>query len=108
MKNLMLIALIIIGFVLYSCDPDKEDGGSGSCNGKGTLSLTNESDNTLQKLMIDGVNYGTLDPGETKQVDLAPGGHYWQLVGITGGGGCSQAYVIIVACETESFECRGK
>lgn len=78
------------------------------CSGKGTLSVENSSHSTVQKLMVNGVNYGTLDPGETKKVDLTPGPYVWQLVGISGGTGCSIAEVNISECQTSSFKCGGK
>jgi hypothetical protein len=115
MKTLMIVAVMIFASLLYACEKDEiiNDGGdpgtgSSGCHGKGTLSVTNTSPNTIQRLMIDGVNYGTLDPGETKDASLAAGQHSWQLVGVTGGGGCSEASVIIVECETSSYSCKGK
>ena len=55
--------------------------------------------------MIDGVNYGSLDPSESKEISLAPGEHTFQQVGISGGSGCSEAKVIIVAGQTSGFSC---
>lgn len=107
MKNLMLFAVLILGSLLYSCEKDDTPPPPSTCDGMGYLQVENTSLQTLQKLMIDGVNYGTVDPGETKKVSLAEGGHNWQLVGIDGGG-CSAAYVIIVECETSSYNCSGK
>jgi hypothetical protein len=78
------------------------------CNGKGTLKLTNKSTNTVQKIMINGVNYGTIDPGESKSVELVPGSYTFQQVGISGGTGCSQATVNIVECKTQGFSCSSK
>lgn len=112
--NLLLIA-VFVGLTMFfsACDEDffnevTDEDQQVDCHGLGTLSVTNSSDNTLQRLMIDGVNYGTLDPDETKNVKLAAGYHNWQLVGIQGGGGCSDATVIIVECETTSYSCDGK
>lgn len=103
MKNSILTAVIIFTIIIFSCT--KED----DCDGKGTLSITNKSiTNSLMQLKIDGANYGTLDPGETIDVLLAAGQHDWQLIGINGGNGCSEASVIIVECETSSFSCSAK
>ncbi|MBI2968406.1 MAG: hypothetical protein HYY40_11435 [Bacteroidetes bacterium] len=77
-----------------------------TCNGYGTLQLCNESTNTTQRMMIDGTNYGTIDVGECESISLAAGEHDVQLVGITGGSGCSAAKVIIVECQTEARTCR--
>lgn len=71
----------------------------------GTLRLTNKSISTVQRIMIDGINYGTIDPDESKDISLAPGTHVFQQVGISGGGGCSEASVIIVAGRTSAFSC---
>jgi hypothetical protein len=71
----------------------------------GKLALKNNSLNTVQKIMIDGVNYGTLDPGEDDTYDLPAGEHEFQQVGISGGTGCAPAKVIIIECETQSFKC---
>lgn len=76
-----------------------------TCSGSGKLKLTNKSANTVHRLMVDGVNYGTIDPGESEEIDLAAGEHTFQQVGISGGSGCSAAKVIIVECETSGFSC---
>lgn len=106
MKNLkksLILVMIAISIIFYSCEPIE------TCSGtSGTLKLTNDSHTTVQRIMINGVSYGTLDPGEFKEINLAPGKHDWQLVGISGGNGCSAASVIIVACETSGFSCGGK
>ncbi len=95
-----VMILVSLSFTTPSCDPLKID-----CDGMGTLQLTNKSLNTVQKVMIDGVNYGTLDPSEKKDFKLAPGQHVFQQVGISNGVGCSVAYVIIIECETSGFSC---
>jgi len=106
------IALYILGFFLLTLSASVNMSCSSLnnllCNGKGTLSLENKSTNTVQKIMINGVNYGTIDPGETKKVDLVPGTYTFQQVGISGGTGCSQATVNIVECKTQAFSCSSK
>jgi hypothetical protein len=108
MKKIKIILIAIAFLVIaastnFSCDPIKDD-----CDGNGTLSIENKSLLTVQRLMIDGVNYGSVDPGDKKDAKLAPGTHSWQMVGISGGTGCSAATVIIVACQTSSFSCSAK
>ena len=102
--KLFLVALVLLT-ITASVNTSCEDL---TCNGKGTLSISNKSHNTVQKLMINGVNYGTLDPGETKDVELSPGMYMWQLVGISGGTGCSAAAVTITECDTQGFSCGAK
>ena len=97
--------VIVAMFTNFSCEPtDAAD----DCDGMGTLKLTNKSLSTVQKVMIDGVNWGSIDPGESKEAKLAPGTHSFQLVGISGGTGCGVASVIIVACKTTGFSCSAK
>lgn len=93
-----LISFLSVSVISTSCDEL-------TCSGNGTLSVENKSLNTVQRLMINGVNYGSVDPGKTKEVELTPGTYAWQLVGLSGGSGCSPAVVNIVECETSSFSC---
>lgn len=96
----LVAAALLFNGILTSCK-SKED----TCNGNGTLKLTNSSHATVQRAMVDGVNYGSIDPGDSKEIKLPPGQHDWQLVGISGGTGCSAAKVTIVECKTSGFEC---
>lgn len=97
-KLILAVVVIIISFTSFSCD-------NAFCDGMGTLSLENKSLSAVQRIMIDGVNYGSLDPGETQEIELAPGQHLWQLEGLSGGSGCTAAYVIIQECETSAYSC---
>jgi hypothetical protein len=102
--KLFLIALVLLT-ITASVNTSCEDL---TCNGKGTLKLTNNSHSTVQKIMINGISYGTLDPNEVKEIELSPGTYAWQLVGIAGGTGCSAAVVTITECDTQGFQCSGK
>ena len=101
MKKLLSISSLILTFfiltIMLSCESD--------CKGEGYLKLTNTSTGTVQRIMIDGINYGSLDPGESKSISLPAGEHEFQQVGISGGAGCNPAKVIIIECETQGFEC---
>jgi hypothetical protein len=97
-KQVLILILFFTGLFFWSSCEE-------ACNGMGTLELTNKSISTVQQLMVDGINYGTIDPGESKEIELAPGEHDFQQVGISGGTGCSAASVIIVECKTSSFSC---
>ena len=107
MKKLLSISSLILTFfiltIMLSCDSDSDS----DCEGKGYLKLTNKSTGTVQRIIIDGINYGSLDPGESKSISLPAGEHEFQQVGISGGAGCSPAKVIIIECETQGFECNG-
>lgn len=96
--------LAITASTNMSCEPI-----STACtSGKGTLVLTNKSLSTVQRIMINGVNYGTLDPGEKKEIELSPGAYEFQQVGLSGGTGCSAAVVTISECDRQAFSCSAK
>ena len=99
-RKLIVFIIIVATGLIYSSSCNE------ICNGMGTLKLTNKSVGTVQKILIDGVNYGTIDPGESKEIDLAPGEHDFQQVGVSGGTGCGVASVIIIECKTSAFECK--
>jgi len=63
-KRLIPVLIITIG-ILSGINGCKDDS-------MGTLELTNKSIGTVQRIMIDGVNYGSLDPSESKDISLAP------------------------------------
>jgi hypothetical protein len=103
MKKIKLVLLTLVLFTLTSITVSCEK----ICSGKGTLELTNSSHSTVQKIMINGVSYGTIDPGEVKSIELTPGVYMWQLQGLSGGTGCSAAAVTITECDTQGFKCGG-
>lgn len=105
--NPKLFLLAIPLLFLASCDRDDDDNatpGTTPCN-TGTLRCTNTSNATVQRIMISGTNYGSLDPGETRSIELAPGSWSLQFVGISGGSGCSASNFNIAACQTVNRSC---
>jgi len=105
--NPKLFLLAMPFLFLASCDPDDDDNATPNpptCS-TGTLRCTNTSSNTVQRIMISGTNYGSLDPGETRSIDLAPGSWSLQFVGISGGSGCSASTFNIAACQSVSRGC---
>jgi hypothetical protein len=99
-KSLKLVSLVFI-FVCFFSISCKE-----LClTGTGTLTLTNKSLHTVQKIMINGVNYGTIDPGESKDIELSPGTYYVEQDGISGGTGCSGFVVNMAACTPQGYSC---
>lgn len=71
----------------------------------GTIRCSNTSLHTVQKIMINGTNYGTIDPGEFRDISLAPGSWTLQFVGISGGSGCSASSFNIAACQSMGRSC---
>lgn len=106
MKTGILPMLAVALFTLSACEKDEavSPNSSPSC-ATGTLRCTNSSTNTVQRIMISGTNYGSLDPGETRSIELAPGSWSLQFVGISGGSGCSASNFNIAACQTVSRAC---
>jgi hypothetical protein len=102
------ITLMTLGlFIIFgdSCTMDKKDD---NCPrpGYGVLKVSNTSANTAQKILIDGTNYGSLDPSKTVSYSLPAGVHTLQSVSLTGGSMSNQDTVIIAACKTEARDCR--
>jgi len=96
--------LLIIAFAICFTACKKSD----DCTGLGTLSLTNKSTGTDQQIIINGVSYGVLKPGDVKDIKLSPGVYTWQLAGTSGGTGCSAAVLNVSECTKYSYDCTGK
>lgn len=109
MKNLILTALFAAGILMLStsCEALLEEQVDLSCdNGWGTLHVSNESLHTIHKILIDNTNYGTLDPGEEKDIVLPNGKYELQFRGISGGSGCSSSFVTIPDCGKVGRSCK--
>jgi hypothetical protein len=103
MKKTNLLLIIAFAMICFTTCKKSDD-----CTGFGTLSLTNKSTGTDQKIIINGVSYGVLSPGDSKDIKLTPGVYTWQLVGIAGGAGCSAATLNVSECVKYSYDCTGK
>lgn len=103
--NFFFLLLATILLIASSCEALEEDISDPSCKDIGYLRLTNGSLNTIQMILIDGTNYGTLDPGDTGTYTLGVGRHDFQFKGVNGSG-CAPASVVIAECKTESRICR--
>jgi hypothetical protein len=81
--------------------PEKDIG----CGGYGTLNLTNSSAGTTQKILVDGIDFGTITPGQIIDVRISVGTHTLEMKGVSGGRGCSPGSVITYECETKIYNC---
>lgn len=108
MKTLhSMIALLCISALFTACCPNgdcEEIEPDEDCNGKGYVVLTNYSNSRLHRVFINNVNYGTLDPGESKEFSLTEGAYTIEQQGV-GGGGCSSFQVSVVECSRQGFSC---
>ncbi len=73
----------------------------------GWLLLSNKSSNTIQKITIDGSNYGTIYPGKEEIYELYPGKYEVKIEGVNREGGCSPFFVTIIAGATQAYSCSG-
>ncbi len=71
----------------------------------GYIHVRNTSLHTVQRLLIDNINYGSLDPGQERYVEKLPGNYLVQLIGLAGGSGCAAATVHVIPCSTDGFMC---
>lgn len=101
----LLLVIPMIAAIACEKDDDVAPASSGSACATGILRCTNTSNSTVQRILISGTNYGSLDPGETLSIELAPGSWTLQFVGINGGSGCSLSSFNIAACQTVSRAC---
>jgi hypothetical protein len=76
-----------------------------TCGGYGFFSAQNTSVTTVQKVLINNTNYGTLDPGEKEEFRLPAGNYEVVFQAISGGGGCNPAQIVIVECTTVARNC---
>ena len=99
-RNLkVMLYVLIIASIGLRCEPPCLDN-------KGYLELENDSQTTKQKILINGTDYGTLDPKESETYNLNPGTYNVEFVGIHGGKGCS-VFTIVIACgQSEGRVCR--
>lgn len=99
MKPILLLLLCHVTLFLCFSSCEKP------CDKNGSLLLTNKSLNTVQKLTVEGVSYGTIKPGESKEISLAAGEYEFQQVGVNGGVGCRAAKATIAKCKITTFSC---
>jgi len=98
-----LSSLVGLSIFFQSCIP--EDTETSWCSDSGTLVLHNTSANTVQKILIDGTNYGTLYPGDRQEIDLPVGKYEVYLKSTSGEGGCSPSYVTLQDCDRIGRQC---
>lgn len=76
-----------------------------SCSGS-AIKVENRSHTTVQKIIINDINYGTIDPDEVREIQFSSGTYTVELRGVSGGTGCSEGTIILDDCETRGYSCR--
>lgn len=104
MKNPILLFLVLgisLCFLSASCEGDK------LCfTNTGTLKYENKSLYTVQRIILNGTNYGSIDPGETEEIELTEGTYEFSTPGLSGGDGCASISIIYIKpCETVGRSC---
>jgi len=102
-KVLFLIAIFISLALLSACALD-----DCAINNWGTLSIENQSQSgRAYKILIDGINYGIVGAGDTKEFKkLAAGPHVVQILfADTGYAACSVSVPTIIKCQTSGLRC---
>lgn len=93
-----LLFLLLAGLLMPGCKDLYCD--------TGTLAYTNDSYCTTHRLSIDGVSYGLVYPGETREIDLEKGRYLIQVFGDgICGYGCTPGSVSVSACKTTVLGC---
>jgi hypothetical protein len=109
LKHLTIIMLACS--VLVACDKEEVEPPVELVCVTGTLRCSNTSLHTVQKVLIrsssatNWTNYGTLDPGESISITLAPGSWDLKFQGLSGGNGCTESSLNIAACQTMGRAC---
>lgn len=95
--SFLIICACLIQLIAVSC---KE-----KCMGVGKIKFTNQSTNSAYRIIVDGVSYGNIMPGESKEVSLAARERTVQLVGIEGTVGCPAQQLYVEECEIMQVSC---
>ncbi len=101
-----LSKVILLAVACVACEKEDQVEPVNTCpQTTGTLRVKNNSLHTVQRILVNGANHGSLDPGEERFFEKSPGDYTIQLVGLSGGSGCSAATVHIAACTVEGLSC---
>lgn len=104
-KFLSVALIVLASLFLVSCKDVLEE----TCrkNGTGKLTATNKSlTGQAYKILVNGINFGTVYPGDTGSWDMPAGPHaVVMLIAATGRNACTPAVVHVVECESHGISC---
>ncbi|MHB8093485.1 MAG: hypothetical protein ACYDH0_00940 [Candidatus Aminicenantales bacterium] len=100
LSGLLVISLLWIGgckALVDKCELDNT----------GTFSLENASaSGKTYKILIDGINYGIVGAGQTKEWELTAGTHVVQILfAETGNAACSISAPSVIKCKKSGLRC---
>ena len=106
-KRLMLLwVCMAVTFFSSSCNVLQDE-----CekNDTGTFFITNNSQTGKSyKILIDGINYGIVGAGDTKEWTLASGPHAVQIIdAATGNAACTASVPTVIKCQRNGLSCSG-
>lgn len=108
MKKTLVLLLVALTLALFTsaCDALKEE-----CekNNTGTFYITNNSQKGRSyKILIDGINYGIVGAGDTKEWTLAAGPHVVQILNAENNSeACTTSVPTVIKCQKNGLTCSG-
>lgn len=103
-KSLIQVAAFILLALVPACQLFQEE-----CekNNTGTFYVENQSESgRAYKILIDGINYGIVGAGDTKEWTLAAGPHVVQILfADTDMAACSTSVPTVIKCEKHGLSC---
>lgn len=102
---IVLVAIFFMLAVMPACEALMEE-----CerNNTGTFYIDNQSESgRAYKVIIDGISYGIVGPGSTKEWTLSAGAHFVQILfADTDRAACSISAPTVVKCQKNGLICR--
>ncbi len=103
-KGFILAVILVFLSLLPACDLFQEE-----CekNNTGTFYVENASESgRAYKILIDGINYGIVGAGDTKEWTLAAGPHVVQILfADTDTTACSTSVATVIKCKRTGLIC---
>ncbi len=105
MRTKTLLGLFVISTILFSSCESLV--GKCEINDTGTFYIENESGKgQAYKILIDGINYGIVGAGQTKEWELAAGPHVVQILFAESGNiACSVSAPTVIKCQKTGLRC---
>lgn len=105
MRTKTLLAFFVVSIILFGCCDLFVD--KCELDNTGTFYIENESaKGQAYKILIDGINYGIVGAGQTKEWELAAGPHVVQILfAETGNTACTVSAPTVIKCKKTGLKC---